>query len=291
MREKQANPWIRNESSTLEFFHLQTGTRQVLARFDDVIEAPNWCRDGRSLVYNGGGRLFRFDLETRRSTPIPTGFACACNNDHVLSPSGTEIAISHMSKEDGLSRVYTLPLAGGVPRLVTPLGPSYLHGWSPDGKTLAYCGEREGEFDIYTIPAQGGEETRLTQAPGLNDGPEYDPTGQYIWFNSVRTGLMQAWRMRADGTQQTQMTFDQNRNIWFPHVSPNGQWVVMLAYRKGDLEPWEHLPGKQVALQLMAAGGGPVRTLAEFYGGQGTINVNSWSPDSQAFAFVSYSPK
>lgn len=291
MQENHPNPWLRSESSVLEIFHLPTGARQALAHFDDVIEAPNWSRDGRFLVFNRNGKLFRFDLDTRETAPIPTGFACACNNDHVLSFSGSEIAISHMTKEDGRSRIYTLPVAGGSPRLVTPLGPSYLHGWSPDGTTLAYCAERDGEFDVYTIPAEGGEETRLTFAPGLNDGPEYDPSGQYIWFNSVRSGLMQVWRMKADGTEQTQMTFDQNRNIWFPHVSPDGKWVVMLAYRKGDLEPGEHLPGKQVALQLMAAGGGPVRTLAEFYGGQGTINVNSWSPDSQSFAFVSYCPK
>ena len=129
--------------------------------------------------------------------------------------------MSHGTKEDGKSRIYTVPLTGGVPRLITPLAPSYLHGWSPDGKTLTYCAERNGEFDIYTIPVDGGEEKRLTDAPGLNDGPEYDSVGEYIWFNSVRTGLMQAWRMKADGSEQTQMTFDENWNTWFPHISPD----------------------------------------------------------------------
>ena len=287
----QKNPWVREENSVLEVYHLETGEREALARFDGVIEAPNWSKDGSFLVYNSGGRLYRFDLESRASAPIPTGFATACNNDHVLSPDGRAIAISHMTREDRQSRVYILPLAGGTPRLVTPLGPSYLHGWSPDGTTLTYCAQRDGEFDIYAIPAEGGEELRLTSAPGLNDGPEYSPDGESIWFNSVHTGLMQAWRMKADGSEQTQMTFDLDRNTWFPHVSPDGTQVVMLSYRKGDLEPGEHLPGKQVELRLMAASGGPVRTIAELYGGHGTINVNSWSPDSRHFAFVSYQPK
>ena len=285
------NPWARNETSALETFDIETGQRTVLMEFDHVIEAPNWSKDGSFLVYNSRGRLYRFDLSTKESREISTGFALACNNDHVLSPDGRSAAISHGTKEDRQSRIYTLPIEGGIPRLITPLGPSYLHGWSPDGSTLAYCAQRGGEFDIYTIPVEGGEELRLTDSPGLNDGPEYDPSGEHIWFNSVRSGLMQVYRMNSDGSGQTQMTSDQDLNSWFPHVSPDGKLVVMISYRKGDLEPGEHLPGKQVLLRLMEARGGPAKTLFELYGGQGTINVNSWAPDSRRFAFVSYRPK
>lgn len=160
--------------------------------------------------------------------------------------------------------------------------------WSPDGKTLAYCASRNGEYDIYTITVLGGEEKRLTTAPGLNDGPEYDSSGEYIWFNSVRSGLMQAWRMKADGSEQTQMTFDEDWNIWFPHISPDGCHVVMLDYRKEDVKPDEHLPHQNVELRLMNSDGSQMRTIASLFGGQGTINVNSWSPDSSKFAFVSY---
>ncbi len=291
MEKKEKDPWARDETSVLEVYHVETGRREVLAEFEEVIEAPNWSKDGKFLVYNSEGRLYRFELASRASTVIHTGFATACNNDHVLSPDGSMVAISHVEEKDRCSKVYTLPLTGGTPKLVTPVGPSYLHGWSPDGKTLAYCAQRGEEFDIYTIPVEGGAETRITEVAGLNDGPEYDPSGAYLWFNSVRTGLMQAWRMKADGSEQTQMTFDEDRNTWFPHVSPNGKLVVMLSYRKGDLKPSEHLPGKQVELRLMAAGGGEARTVAELFGGQGTINVNSWSPDSKSFAFVSYRPR
>lgn len=289
MTQETISLWDRSrDQSILQTCDVETGRIETLAEFDYLIEAPNWSPDGRFLFYNSKGGICRFSLETGESQTVETGFAQNCNNDHVLSPDGKSIAISHGTHEDGQSRIYTVPLAGGVPRLITPLAPSYLHGWSPDGTTLAYCAQRAGEFDIYTIPAEGGRETRLTHAPGLNDGPEYDSAGEYIWFNSVRTGLMQAFRMRADGSEQVQMTFEEEWNIWFPHISPDRQWVVMLAYRKGDVEPHEHVPHKNVELKLMPAAGGPLKTLVSLFGGQGTINVNSWAPDSRRFAFVSY---
>lgn len=281
--------WDRSKDrSILQIYNIDTGKARTAAEFDYLIEAPNWSTDGKYLAYNSGGRIYRFDLASGQSSLIETGFVGNCNNDHVLSADGQSIAVSHGTAEDGQSRIYTVPVSGGVPRLITPLAPSYLHGWSPDGKTLAYCAQRNGEFDIYTIPAEGGEETRLTDAPGLNDGPEYDSAGEYIWFNSVRSGLMQAFRMKADGSEQTQMTFEEDWNIWFPHISPDRKWVVALGYRKGDVEPGEHVPHKNVELKLMPAQGGPMKTIVALFGGQGTINVNSWSPDSREFAFVRY---
>ena len=283
------DPWYRDDDeSILEIYDVETDTHGVIKEFPYLIEAPNWSKDGRYLTYNSDGRIFKFDLETKESTEVPMDFVTTCNNDHVLSPDGESIAVSHGVKEDGKSRVYTVSLSGGVPRLITPLAPSYLHGWSPDGKTLAYCAERNGEFDVYTISAEGGVETRLTDAPGLNDGPEYDSAGEYIWFNSVRSGLMQAWRMKANGTEQTQMTFDENWNTWFPHISPDRTKVVMIAYKKGDVAPGEHVPHKYVELRLMNADGSDLKTIVELFGGQGTINVNSWSPDSKKFAYVRY---
>jgi Tol biopolymer transport system component len=173
---------------------------------------------------------------------------------------------------------------GGTPRQVTRLGPSYWHGWSPDGKTLTYCAERNGEYDVYTIGVEGGEETRLTTAPGLDDGPEYSPDGRYIYFNSIRTGTMQIWRMKADGSEQQPVTSDEYNN-WFPHPSPDGRWIVFLSYEKG-VEG--HPANKDVTLRLKPTGGGETRVLAELFGGQGTLNVPSWSPDSRRLAFVSY---
>lgn len=276
-------------TSVLEVMDITTGRRTVVKEFPYRIEAPNWTPDGRWLVYNSGGKLYKLSPESPgEPRQIDSDYATRCNNDHVISADGRQIAISHATREDHRSRVYTLPLEGGVPRLITPLGPSYLHGWSPDGKQLAYCAERDGNFDVYVIPARGGEEKRLTTAEGLDDGPEYSPCGQYIWFNSVRTGLMQVWRMRADGTEQTQMTSDETRNSWFPHISPDGKHIVFITYAKGDLEPGQHLANKNVELRLMPAEGGAPKTLVKLFGGQGTINVNSWAPDSKRFAFVSY---
>lgn len=276
-------------TSVLEIMDVETGERQIVREFPYLIEAPNWTIDGKWLIYNSKGKLYKISpYMTGSPILIPTGFAGNCNNDHVLSTDGKQIAISHGTKEDGKSRIYTLPIEGGTPRLITPMAPSYLHGWSPDGTHLAYCAERNKNYDIYIIPAAGGEEIRLTNSEGLDDGPEYSPCGKYIWFNSVRSGLMQIWRMQADGSEQTQMTFDEERNAWFPHISPDGEKVVFLTYYKGDLEPGQHLANKNVELRLMPASGGESRLLLKLFGGQGTINVNSWSPDSKKIAFVSY---
>lgn len=272
---------------------LDTHTLEVteLKRFDHVIEAPNWLQtDDDSLIYNDGGRIFRFRISTGESRLVDTGHCRNCNNDHVLSPGDTHLAVSH-SEEGWMSQVYILPIGGGEPRLVTPNAPSYLHGWSPDGKELAYCAFRDHgrgtEVDIYAISAQGGEEWQLTQNAAFNDGPEYAPNGRHIWFNSTRSGLMQCWRMDRDGSDPRQMTFTQ-RNNWFPHVSPDGTQVVYLSYSRDGLDPSEHLPNMQVKLGLMNADGTGDRFILDFFGGQGSINVNSWNRDSRRLAFVKY---
>ena len=276
-------------SSILEILDITTGKRSVVKEFPFLIEAPNWTPDGRWLVYNSGGHLYKLP-PTGAGEPqqINTGYATRCNNDHIISADGRHIAISNSPVEGGGSRIYTLPFEGGTPRLITPVGPSYLHGISPDGQSLAYCADRKGNYDIYVIPFEGGAEVRLTTAADLDDGPEYSPDGKHIWFNSVRSGLMQVWRMKADGSEQTQMTADETRNSWFPHVSPDGKQVIFITYNKGDLKPNEHLANKNVELRLMPASGGEPKTLVKLFGGQGTINVNSWAPDSKRLAFVSY---
>jgi TolB protein len=272
--------------SRLEILDVANGSRRVVHTVKDSLQAPNWTRDGGALIYNRNGRLYRFDLRTKEVSEIDTGFATANNNDHVLSFDGKQLGISHHPREEGgRSVVYVLPARGGTPRRVTARSPSYLHGWSPDGRHLVYTGERGGEFDIYKIAVEGGEEVRLTDAKGLDDGPEYSPDGRFIYFNSTRSGRMQLWRMRADGTGQEQLTDDEFNN-WFPHPSPDGKWLVFLSFGQ-DVRPEEHPFYKHVYIRLMPAGGGPARVLAYVYGGQGTINVPSWSPDGKRVAFVS----
>lgn len=281
--------WIaeRDSFSILETVDVRTGSRTILKEFEYVIEAPNWTRDGRYLIYNSQGHMFTYELATGEVKEIETGLATDCNNDHVLSPDNKQLAISHFTNEDATSRVYILPLTGGSPTLITEKGPSYLHGWSPDGRNLAYCAERSGQYDIYTIPVSGGAETQLTDLPGLDDGPEYSPDGRHIWFNSTRTGLMQIWRMGTDGSNPTHMVAEE-ADCWFPHVSPDGARVVYLAYGKDDIAPGDHPANKHVELRLVSASGGKSKTIAKLFGGQGTMNVNSWAPDNCTIAFVSY---
>jgi len=169
--------------------------------------------------------------------------------------------------------------------------PSYWHGWSPDGKRLAYVAERgDGNYDIYDIAIDGGDERRLTSALGLDDGPDYAPDGR-IYFNSERTGAMRIWRMQANGEQQEQLTFDDQYGDWFPHPSPDGKQLVFLSY---DASVKGHPPKKDVVLRLMSLNNSATSdfskpsVIASLFGGQGTLNVPSWSPDSSAFAFVSY---
>lgn len=302
--------WDRSgNKSILQVFDIETNEIVTLKKFDCVIEAPNWSADGSYLTYNSNGRIYKMELvrgapdsngnpgelAAGEITEVPSYYVDNCNNDHVLDPDGSGLYVSHHTKEDGLSRIYKIFFDGRMPVLVTPLAPSYLHGITPDGKHLAYCAERNGEYDIYTIPTAGGNEKQLTTARGLNDGPEYDSKGEYIYFNSVRTGRMQAWRMKADGDQQEQLTFDKHWNTWFPHISPDLKKVVTVAYTEVDVKPGEHVPNKMVELRLMASQDscdakpfGEPKTILKLFGGQGTINVNSWAPDSRHFAFVIY---
>jgi TolB protein len=271
--------------SFLETMPVESNDRTAVYVAQGRFEAPNWTRDGKHLLFNREGRILRLPPDGKAAPDtIDTGFAVRCNNDHGISPDSSLLAISDQSQEDHKSLVYVLPLGGGAPRRVTKNSPSYWHGWSPDGKTLAFVGQRNGDFDIYAIPVEGGEEIRLTMAKGLDDGPEYSPDGQYIYFNSERTGHMQIWRMKADGSEQQQVFSDEHNN-WFPHISPDGKYMVFLTY---DKSVSGHPENKDVMLRVMTLADKKIKTIAQLFGGQGTINVPSWSPDSRSVAFVSY---
>ncbi|MFX0557468.1 TolB family protein [Maribacter sp. CXY002] len=270
---------------------INTGLIETPLVTKEHFEAPNWHPDGY-LILNSKGKLHTLDLTTKELKILNTGFADRNNNDHVISPDLKWLGISHVDDADPSpkaykSKVYYLPIEGGEPIQVTTEVMSFLHGWTPDSKTVAYTGERNGNFDIYTMDIRGGKEKRLTRTKGLDDGPDYSPDGKYIYLNSYRTGHMQIWRMRANGSKPEQLTFDENSN-WFPHPSPDGKWIVYIAYMSDQKEA--HLFGKQVKLRLMNLETKEITDLTpEFFGGQGTINVPSWSPDSKKVAFVSYS--
>jgi hypothetical protein len=274
--------------SRLEVLELATGNRRVVHTTPDSMQAPNWTNDGKGLIYNRNGKLYLFDLDSANVSLIDTAFANRNNNDHVLSWDGKQLGISHHSSDhSGQSMIYTVPVAGGVPKLVTQRGPSYLHGWSPDGRWLVYTGQRDGRLDIHRIPAAGGTEERLTDHAGVNDGSEYAPDGSSIYFNSTRSGRMQIWRMDADGKNQTQVTNAPGHH-WFPHVAPDGGTLVFLSFGE-DVAADDHPFYRDVYLHRLDLKTGQSSVVASLYGGQGTINVPSWSPDGKYLALVSNS--
>ena len=279
-------PYREYIGSQIELLDIATGNREIIYTAPKSLQAPNWTPDNKALIYNSEGLMYRFDLAKRTPQVINTGNVKSNNNDHVLSFDGKMLGLSSSLPNQG-SIIWTVPVTGGTPKQITPTGPSYLHGWSPDGKTLTFTGERNKEFDIYTVPATGGPEKRLTDHPGLDDGSEYTPDGKWIYFNSNRTGTMQIWRMKPDGSNQEAVTTTNEFHDWFPHISPDGKWIVFLSFLKEEVKPDDHPFYKHVYLRLLPISGGEPKVIAYFYGGQGSINTPSWSPDSKRVAFIS----
>lgn len=276
--------------SRLELLEVASGDREVIYTSPKSLQAPNWTADGKALIYNSDGLIYRFDLKTGKPEVLNTGDVRNNNNDHVLSFDGKMLGLSSGVDSLGGSIIYKVPLEGGQPVQITPRGPSYLHGWSPDGEHMIFTGQRNNEFDIYKIPSDGGPEVRLTTAEGLDDGSEYTPDGEWIYFNSARSGTMDIWRMKPDGSQQEAVT-DSAFHDWFPHISPDGKKIVFLSFLKEEVDASDHPFYKHVYLRMMPVEGGKPKVIAYLYGGQGTINTPSWSPDSKKVAFVSNTGK
>lgn len=281
-------PYKQFLGSQLEILNVATGESKIIYQSPRSIQAPNYMHDGRSLIYNSDGLIYTYNLENNTTAVLNTSTVKGNNNDHVISFDGKMLGLSSSSANDDASKVYTVSINGGEPKQITPTGPSYLHGWSTDGKTLAFVGQRNNEYDIYTIASDGsGTEKKLTDTKGLDDGPEYSPDGKYIYFNSVRSGTMQIWRMHTDGSNPEQLTHDEFNN-WFAHISPDGKWIDFISFGQ-DVSPSDHPFYKHVYIRLIPADGGKPKVLAALYGGQGAMNTPNWSPDGKFITFISNS--
>ena len=267
----------------LVIYDLASRSETVLLATDRHIEAPNWHPHDGTLIVNAEGGLFRVPLDAPDLHPIEVAGLSDLNNDHGISPDGRMLVVSN-SPGRGTSMIHALPIDGGVPHRLTSQAPSWWHGWAPDGQRHAYTAVRAGQFCIATCALTGEDERILITGSHHYDGPDYTPDGEWIWFNSDRAGHSNLWRMRPDGGDVNQMTDDETVD-WFPHPAPDGRHVLYLAYPPGTTG---HPFGRDVALRLMPSEGGAHETLTEFYGGQGTLNVPCWAPDSTRFAYIRY---
>jgi TolB protein len=273
-------------ASNLEVLDVETGKRKIIYSDTNSVHAPIWNKDGSTLIYGKQGYLYKLPLSEKVPELINTGTIKNNSNDHVLSFDGKMLALS--IPLTGGPLIYTVPVDGGRLKQLNKKGPSYPHGWSPDGKVVLFSASREGEFEIYKVAASGGKEYGITNVPGMDDCPEYSPDGKFIYFISNRTGTMRVWRMKPDGSDAEVVTTG-DFNDWFPHISPDGKWIVFLSYSKDEVSASGHPSYRQVYLRLMPISGGQPKVIAYIYGGQGSINSPCWSPDSKKIAFASYS--
>ena len=286
-------------SSKVSIYDLNTKAIRTVYEAKEVVEAPNWSRDGKFLMINTRGKLFRVPVNGAQGEPEAVNLdpSLRCNNDHDISPDGKMIAISASTATSRGSQVYVANADGSNLKMLAATTPSYFHGWSPDGKYLAFVGQRGGKYNLFRVPVTGGPEERLTTNSPYDDGPDYSHDGKWIYFNSNRAGGWDVWRMPADGSgpddKKAERVTSDDLEDWFPHPSPNGKWMLVFSFPKGTQTHNDRMPGVQ--LRLFPLPGTKVKAmkpqvLTTFFGGQGTINVNSWSPDSKQFAFVIYEP-
>lgn len=262
----------------------------VFSTEDLLLEAPNWTLDGGSLILNGDGKLWRLDVGGGSLEPVPLDGIPDLNNDHVLAPDGKGI---FLSANDG--HIYGTALDGGQAERITEDDGffHFLHGVSPDGQELAYAGIQTGDFTqpgrLMTIPADGGATASVDVGSGHCDGPEYSPDGKWLYLNTESftslPGHAQLARVQVDGSGFERLLESETVD-WFPHVSPDGRFASYLQFPRGTEGHPADLP---VAVVLVSTGdwATPLHTWPLF-GGQGTLNVTSWSPDSERFAFVAY---
>lgn len=284
-------------ASHVMVFDLATRTSRRVYTGDGVWEAPNWSRDGRMLLVNSGGRLFTLPADgSAGPAPLALDASYRCNNDHDWSADGKRLAFSASTPSSPQSQVFVADADGGNPRLVVSAPLSYFHGWSPDGKYLAFVGRRDGkQFDLYRIALDGGTEERLTTHPAHDDGTDYSRDGAWIYFNSERAGGNDIWRMPAEGAgpndERAQRVTSDEWEDWFPHPSPDGRWLIFVSFpagTKGHNDRMLQVQVRRLPLPGRELTRASPEMLATFTGGQGTMNVNSWSPDGRYFAYVTF---
>lgn len=306
MTETRGRQLLPGQTSRVHVYDVETRTARLVFASDTVlVEAPN-VLDADTLVLNGDGDLWLLPLpeagivlDETALVPVPMDGVPEINNDHVLDPSGESVVVSARDGE-----LYRVPLpAGGAGVRITDTARAlpvvrkyYLHGIAPDGSALAAIVGDLSEDGVWTtdvalVDPVTGEPTFLTRDEHPTDGCSY--AGDVLLFNTERftPGTAQLAALRDGSTEPVQITGDERVN-WFPHVSPDGIHLLYLSYEPGvQGHPADHRVELRLLPGVLARGARIAvvpETLVALDGGQGTVNVPPWAPDSSWFAYCDY---
>ena len=234
------------------------------------------------------------------------------DTDPAPSPDGKWIAFQ--SNRGGPSQIWILPTGGGAPHRLTSEPDSAMSNgknlatrvmtptWSPDSKSILFVSTRSGNYNIYSLPTEGGKPIPLSKAPGAQRFPAYSPDGTKIVFPSSRLepGALFGFNLylmsskgEIDGPSARRLTFSQG-SPGHPIWSPDGRWI---AYVSKDFDSTRTvdighgMKAKQSAMfsqyhvfRISAAGGKEVR-LTGSLDANGEDTWPSWSPDGKWIAF------
>ncbi|MDM8518630.1 hypothetical protein QUF64_01180 [Anaerolineales bacterium HSG6] len=118
------------------------------------------------------------------------------------SPDNQQIV--YRSGRDGVTGVWVSNMNDTGHRLLTNNSSDSFPAWSPDGKTVVFSREIEGNLDLYAVDIDGDNLRRLTNSPGADTLPIYTPSGDII-YRSTASGYWAIWKMTTDGTGQTEI--------------------------------------------------------------------------------------
>ena len=223
-----------------------------------VEEHPDWSPDGEKILFSRWGQaavpssIYSMDIDGSALTNLIPNFALAAHP--AWSPDGERIAFRGRQNENDPVEILVMNLATGELTRITHEGVRRPYDrapakprWSPDGTRIVYESSKSGsgDWDIYSINADGTNPVNLTNNPAEDRDPAWSPDGSRIAFSSDRNGNRDGdfdiWVMNADGSEAVSLTNTPSRETQ-PDWSPDGSKLVFVYGRdRGDFFGWREL--------------------------------------------------